>query len=607
MNRYGVLLIPLVYCMLWFLTTGCGGSVRHDRRLIDIELLSEQYSDSLAAAAVSSLEQIDRSALSESDRRYYDFLRVKTADKSYIPHTSDSLILSVIEYAASHRRELSYAEALYYGGRVYSDIGDYPTALRYFQQALDELPESSDRRNLEFKANLLSQTGALLDRLRLYGRSISYIEKSLTIDSLLNDSVGMMYDFALTGAIYIRAKNYNAAEINVRKAYDISEKLSHETRYTYLAQLGAIKYYQGKPDSALLYLRPALKYLHTFDTIYVMTCAARAYLKLGILDTAFTYAKTLIWAEHSNNRAAGYSVATSPELIRFIPEDSLSIYLSGYRSLMEKTLEANESQQALIQESRYNYEVHERARISSESSRDRLGKTVLLVITVALGLFCILLYQRNRNKRNLLRLREALDRLSALRWSLRYESGKAADNDRMHNIEMTELSPTISGVEGLRPENKVMEMSGALSEAEQLKRLGEQLRTELMTLAAEGSDASSVSDVILSSAAYSGLQEYLAMDRPVPETSGLWEELEESVCAASEHFRYRIDLLTGGKLKAGDYHTVLLLKSGFTPTQISKLLGRAKSSIGSKRESLSVKLFGEKLNVRTVDKLIRLL
>ena len=82
MNRYGVLLIPLVYCMLWFLTTGCGGSVRHDRRLIDIELLSEQYSDSLAAAAVSSLEQIDRSALSESDRRYYDFLRVKTADKA---------------------------------------------------------------------------------------------------------------------------------------------------------------------------------------------------------------------------------------------------------------------------------------------------------------------------------------------------------------------------------------------------------------------------------------------------------------------------------------------------------------------------------------------
>ena len=82
MNRYGVLLIPLVYCMLWFLTTGCGGSVRHDRRLIDIELLSEQYSDSLAAAAVSSLEQIDRSALSESDRRYYDILRVKTADKA---------------------------------------------------------------------------------------------------------------------------------------------------------------------------------------------------------------------------------------------------------------------------------------------------------------------------------------------------------------------------------------------------------------------------------------------------------------------------------------------------------------------------------------------
>ncbi|MDE6670076.1 MAG: hypothetical protein K2K26_10415, partial [Muribaculaceae bacterium] len=528
MKRYGVLLIPLVYCVLWLLAAGCGSGVRHDSRLTEIERLSEEHSDTAAATAVSRLELIDRSALSGSDRRYYDFLRVKTADKAYITHTSDSLILSVIDYAASHRRELSYPEALYYGGRVYSDLGDYPTALRYFQQALDEMPNSDDRATLEFKANLLSQTAALLDKLRLYHRSISYIKKSLAVDSLLKDSIGMMYDLAQLGAIYIRAESYDTAEINVKKAYSIAEELSHKTRYTYLAQLGAIKYYQGKPDSALLFIRPALKYLDTFDTIYVMTCAARAYLKLGILDTAFTYAKNLIWAEHSNNRAAGYSVVTSPELIKLIPEDSLSLYLSGYRNLMEKILENNESQQALIQESRYNYEIHERARINSDAVRNRLGKIVLLVIILALGLFCIILYQKNRNKKNLLCLREALDKLSALRWSLHYESEQDSEHNT-RNVKSPISSPVISENGVSQPKIEFIATSASLSKTEQLMQLKKQLCNELLLLADENNERPSVSDIILSSAACAGLREYLERDMPVPENSALWEELEETV------------------------------------------------------------------------------
>ncbi|MDE5795614.1 MAG: hypothetical protein K2H75_00740 [Muribaculaceae bacterium] len=585
---------------------GCG-RVRYDGRLGEIESLSEQYSDSAVSAAVSRLELINRLSLSEADRRYYDFLRVKTADKAYITHTSDSLILSVIDYAASHRRELSYPEALYYGGRVYSDIGDYPTALRYFQQALDELPESSDRKNLELKVNILSQTATLLDKLRLYRRAISYIEESLIIDSLLNDSVGIMYDLGQLGGVYRRSQSYDTAELNIRRAYDIAEMLSHENRYTYMAQLGAIKYYKGRPDSALLYLRHAIKHVHTVDTNYVKAFAAKAYLRLDILDTAYAYAKTLIWGKHSHNRAIGYEVIMNASLIKFIPEDSLPIYLASHRDLIEEELENNESREALIQNSMYNYHVHERQRIKSETVKNRLQKIMLLVIILGLGLVCIIFYQKNRNKKNLLQLREALDKLSALRWSLHYESEKAVDNNSTKNIELTELSPTISGTEPSLTEIKVMEMSESLSETGQLKQLKEQLRSELMALADESSEVYSVPEVILLSAVYSGFQDYLNRDRPVPETSALWEELEERVCTVSEHFRYRMSLLTGGKLKAGDYHTVLLLKCGFTPTQISKLLGRAKSSIGSKRESLSMKLFGEKLNVKTVDKLIRLL
>lgn len=228
------------------------------------------------------------------------------------------------------------------------------------------------------------------------------------------------------------------------------------------------------------------------------------------------------------------------------------------------------------------------------------------MVIITLTLFCILLWQKNRNKKNLLCLHEALDKLSALRWSLHYENEQDSEHNT-RNVKFPIFSPVISETGAFQPKIEFIAASASLSKTEQLLQLKKQLRNELLLLADENSERPSVSDIILSSAACAGLREYLERDMPVPENSTLWEELEATVSLASVHFRERINLLTGGKLKLGDYHTVLLLKCGFTPTQISKLLGRAKSSIGSKRESLSVKLFGEKLDLKTTDKLIRLL
>ncbi|MDE5876548.1 MAG: hypothetical protein K2H47_03520, partial [Muribaculaceae bacterium] len=468
MKRYGLLLIPLVYCVLWLLAAGCGRGVRHDIRLTAIERLSEEHSDTAAATAVSRLELIDRSALSGSDRRYYDFLRVKTADKAYITHTSDSLILSVIDYAASHRRELSYPEALYYGGRVYSDLGDYPTALRYFQQALDEMPESDDRKFLNLKGTVLSQTGRLLNTLRLYDEAISYIEKSLFTDSVMNDSVGLMYNTELLGAVYIGAENYDTAEIKLKQSFHIAEELSHDFRFVLLAQLAEIKYHQGFVDSALILLRPALKHIHKADSSYVLSCAAKIYHQAGILDTAFIYARELIWNKHFYNRAMGYEIITSPELIKFIPADSLPIYLSGHRSVMVNSLKKNESQQALIQNSRYNYQLHERERVKAESSRDRLRLwlvvivlSVLLVISLLVG---VIIYQKARNRKSLLRLHDALDRISLLRYSL----------------DSKEICLEAPVSDSQTPEIK--RIDSPLSETEQLRILKERLRKELMSL-----------------------------------------------------------------------------------------------------------------------------
>jgi hypothetical protein len=112
----------LIISILFFFSLGCS-NIKHDNRLTSIA----DIVDDSPFSAIEALDSIDHTSLNTSDRHYYDFLSIKARDKAYITHTSDSLILDVIEYYADHQTEGLYAESLYYGGRVYSDMGASPS------------------------------------------------------------------------------------------------------------------------------------------------------------------------------------------------------------------------------------------------------------------------------------------------------------------------------------------------------------------------------------------------------------------------------------------------------------------------------------------------
>ena len=144
-----------------FLFLSCSKN-KQDGRLTHIsEIVSESPHE-----ALYSLDSIDYMSLSNADKYFYDFLTIKAKDKAYIRHYSDSLFIRVHDYYSNSRTAPLYPEVLYYGGRVYSDLGDYPTALNYFHLSLDYLPSNTTNQNL--RNRVLSQTGRLLNSLRLF-------------------------------------------------------------------------------------------------------------------------------------------------------------------------------------------------------------------------------------------------------------------------------------------------------------------------------------------------------------------------------------------------------------------------------------------------------
>lgn len=83
---------------------------------------------------------------------------------------------------------------------------------------------------------------------------------------------------------------------------------------------------------------------------------------------------------------------------------------------------------------------------------------------------------------------------------------------------------------------------------------------------------------IIESESYRTLQEYIQCGRIIADADPLWDGL---------------------------YTTIILIKCGVTPMQMTGLLGKSKGAISSRRESLCTKILGEKVNQKAIDTIIR--
>ena len=178
-------LLPIILSIL--LLSACGESERVQfEKLTQIDSIAEVNADS----AITLLNAFNRDSLSGNDNKFYfDLLKIRTCDKAYIAHTSDSAILSVINYFENHDFNNLLPVAYYYGGRVYSDLGDAPQALEYFHKALD-----CENINPHTQAVTYSQIAGIYNRQNIYELAIPAYKKAIELNSKNNNHVNALYN-----------------------------------------------------------------------------------------------------------------------------------------------------------------------------------------------------------------------------------------------------------------------------------------------------------------------------------------------------------------------------------------------------------------------------
>ena len=557
--------VSIIIYLIINILTGC--SQDFDSTLLEVNELI----NTAPKIALERLDSIDYAHLSPHDRHFFDFLNIKANDKAYHLHTSDSLILDVINYMAKKGSKAQYAEALYYGGRVYKDLGDFPNAVYYFQSSLDKLPNDAD---LNLKANILSQTGRLFNELRLTDEATFYLEQVIEIDKQLNDTINLVYDLQLLGHINLTISNLSTAERIFKEALEYGHKLPQRYSAKTRMYIAETKRRLGSMDSALFYIKNIINDIpqESLNTALAMT--AKVYYDAGKNDSAYFYAQKLINSNSGLNKKTGYEIILSPKIISYSTPAEISNYIEDYRRTIELLFDDNKNQLAIEQITRHNYESQQQLRIKDEPRFRYISFGAALVI-VALTIFILfLLNQRKKNKRRLLTLNNA-------------------------------LSNNISTINNLKRQldNNQSDIATQI-ESESC----EDLRNRILLLCETNpNDIPLLPDNLIHSDVYHSILSHLRRGKPINDNDEIWEKLKNLIDSTFPSFKPSLVKLSAGKLTEEEFRTTLLIKIGIQTSDIAKLLVKSKGSIISRRHSLSFKMFGKKIGTQATDTIIKLL
>lgn len=267
----------------------CGGRGGGMAVLARIDSLADSRPDSALrmlggmAAAMASAP--------EAERMYYGLLTVKARDKAYVRHTSDSVIMGLVDYYEHDGDKRLLPVAYYYAGRVYRDLNDAVKALSYFQKSENALAETPYR--YSFEGNLHSQKGYLLIRQDLYDAAMREFDKAYEYNVERKDTCGIIFSLRDKGDVYYTVKDYDKALQYFDKALQLAKAVNDKSRETGIYIYKANCYFkEGNVELAKKYITIAKSGIDSLNAKAIYTNLARIFSKLGDEDSsAFYYSK----------------------------------------------------------------------------------------------------------------------------------------------------------------------------------------------------------------------------------------------------------------------------------------------------------------------------
>ena len=575
--------VPLLFLLLLLLFAACRPA-RYPQVLQEADSLASACPDS----AVALLHGL-RAEMAEERRAvqmYYRLLCIKAQDKAYIPHTSDSAVLSVLHYYEERKDRRHLPEAYYYAGRVYRDLGDAPQALDYFDKALEAMPRDG---MLPLRSKVLSQMGTLFYRQGMYPEALEMYKGSLKSDSVLGDSVGIIANRLNMSLSYKSLGKQDSMRIFALSAHLLNRNMQRPPHTGDIENRLAWAYLcEQQYDSARLFLREALQNSNDRNKDAIYTTAGLFHQALGNSDSAVWYYQHLLHETSTYVRQVAYGNLAQLALAQNNPQKALH-YLYEHNLCADSIQKITNTEGIRKVYALYNYQLREKenARLREANARKTQN-----IVYLALGAGLLLVgsgaFYRKRKKQWKAQWENAENlRKEAYRRSAQFVQDNRAEMEKLQKKIrqlQRDLKDKGSMLEELERQKAILANTNQQTLLEQDKR----------RLAEEG---------LFSSDIYLHFRQQL--EEEVPHlTPQDWNDLQEQLDACYDGFTRKLHTLHL-RLSSKEMQTCMLIKARFSNTEIGKLTHTSVEGVSSRRSRLYEKVFHEKKGSKEWDAFIR--
>lgn len=580
---------PAITLYMAFLLTFLAAcqSERVPQQLSMAESLTEINPDS----AISLLNTLYAEMAEENlpTQMYYQLLRIKAQDKAYIPHTSDSLALAVLDYYERQGDKIHLPEAYYYAARVEADLGYAPHALEYFNKALETLPKD---KMIPLRSKALSQMGTLFFYQDMYPEALEMYTKSLAYDIALKDSIGIAHGLNDLAWVYRSLHQPDSALQYYRKAYLVSTALQQNKLIKHIQlQLASFYLDEDLPDSTHTLLPQLLTDIFPPDQSAIYSLAARYYYQTGQTDSATWYYTRLM------DCGTIYAKKIAAQQLTLIAcqegrTKQASDYLDAYLAYGDSLARITQTESTRLAYAIYNRQMHEKekARLQKANARQRQGLLLLsgAFILLALSFMAYRQYKKRKDMEHQVQLyRLEQLRKKAEQYNLQYLQQKEEQLQNLEHQLATAQQEKSAIILELQRKKELLSLLKREAELKQEKRKDIEccLRNEHIYLTLK--------------------QKAQAPNGKASVTTHEWEELYALVDKYYPHFQQELHQLNLS-IKCEGHRINTLLKAGFTPAEISVLTGKPIQSITTWRRRMAERtLKKEKASPKDWDEFIR--
>ena len=386
-----------IFILIAIIINSCG-----EHRYPSYLVMADSLCDTNPDSALSMLYTIgkDSAQMPEADLMYWRLLRIKAADKAYIPFTSDSAAVAVMRYYENGGDRALLPTAYYYAGRASADIGDAPQALDYYQKALDVIKYNRYKR---LEGLVHANMGYLYMFQELYQPAMESHHKCYDVSTRNNDTFSACYACSDIATIYIKLDSIDQALKYEKKSLEYAKELKDErlinSKNVQIARcLATAENY----DEALELLRTVPDNLSNTNLSAKHCIKAIIFAKTNQLDSAY---KEFMWVKHRGTIYAKqdcYGWLSDYYNSKNISDSSI-IYAARYKDLTDSINQTNAVEQVARMNAMYNYQLREKENLHLKNVTQAQSYLIIIItlITISVIGFSIVLflYSRQRKKK----------------------------------------------------------------------------------------------------------------------------------------------------------------------------------------------------------------